>query len=58
MAPLVDEKAPEDFLDQADLDEARRAEAALEAMAASVRLSVGPTRLTRNGNDTAGTVVS
>ena len=37
---LVNQKALEDFLDRADLNEARRAGAALEAMAASVRLRV------------------
>ncbi|MFP3881715.1 MAG: hypothetical protein ACLFWH_05290 [Actinomycetota bacterium] len=40
MAPIVDQKALEDFIEHADLDEARRAEAALGAMAASVRLRV------------------
>ena len=40
MSPIVDQKALEDFIDHADLDEARRAEAALVAMAASVRMRV------------------
>lgn len=40
MTPIVDQKALEDFIEHADLGEARRAEAALEAMAASVRLRV------------------
>ena len=37
---IVDEEALSRFLDSADLGEARRVEAALEAMAASVRLRV------------------
>jgi hypothetical protein len=48
MSPIVDQKALEDFLQSADLGEARRAEAALEAMAASVRLRVVELE-TRNG---------
>jgi len=40
MSPFVDQKALEDFIDHADLDEVRRAEAALTARAASVRLRV------------------
>ncbi|MFZ0013453.1 MAG: hypothetical protein WAL25_04985 [Acidimicrobiia bacterium] len=40
MAPIIDQKALEDFIEHADLGEAKRCEAALEAMAASVRLRV------------------
>jgi hypothetical protein len=40
MTPLADQRALEDFIDTADLGEAKRCEAALEAMAASVRLRV------------------
>ena len=40
MAAIVDQKALEDFIGQADLDEVRHAEAALTTMAASVRLRV------------------
>ena len=40
MSPLVDEKALEDFLAHAGPEDARRAAAALEAMAAAARLAV------------------
>jgi hypothetical protein len=40
MTSIVNERALSDFLDSADLGEARRVQAALEAMAASVRLKV------------------
>lgn len=38
MTPIVDQKALEDFIESADLNEVRRVEASLVAMAASVRL--------------------
>lgn len=40
MSPIVNQEALVAFIEGADLDEARRAEAALEAMAASVHLRV------------------
>ena len=40
MSPIVDQRALEDFIEHANLDDARRAEAALQAMAASVRMRV------------------
>ena len=38
MTPIVDQKALDDFIETADLDEVRRVEACLTAMASAVRL--------------------
>lgn len=55
MTTLVNEDALDLFLDSATLDEARRAEAALTAMAASVHVKVVELETTRPALDFAPT---